>query len=54
MECCNSKNSHKDFATQCNACGKTDMPVKRETLEHLLKEDVQKNLVNYLPKLIEY
>ena len=39
MECCNSKNSHKSFAAQCTACGKTGKPVKRETLEHLLKED---------------
>ncbi|MCR4319040.1 MAG: hypothetical protein NUV74_01715 [Candidatus Brocadiaceae bacterium] len=39
MECCNSKNSHKGFAAQCNTCGKTGKPVKRETLEHLLKED---------------
>ncbi len=39
MECCNSKNSHKDFATQCSACGKIGKPVKKKTLEHLLKED---------------
>ena len=39
MECCISKNSHKGFAAQCTACGKTGKPVKRETLEHLLKED---------------
>jgi hypothetical protein len=39
MECCNSKNSHKGFAITCNGCEKTGKPVKRETLEHLLKED---------------
>ncbi|MEP9411713.1 MAG: hypothetical protein HRF42_09980 [Candidatus Brocadia sp.] len=39
MECCNSKNSHKDFATPCNACGKAGKPVKKKTLEHLVKED---------------
>ena len=38
MECCNSKNSHKGFVITCNECGKTGKPVKRKTLEHLLKE----------------
>jgi|SRR3989339_1213728 len=39
MECCNPENSHRDFTTQCNACGKIGKPVKKKTLEHLLKED---------------
>jgi hypothetical protein len=39
MVCCNPENSYRDFTTQCNACGKIGKPVKKKTLEHLLKED---------------
>ena len=37
--CCNSKIAKQGLLSQCNECGKTGKPVKRITLEHLLKED---------------
>ena len=39
MECCTGKNSQRRFTGECIACGKIGNPVKKKTLEHLLKED---------------
>lgn len=38
-DCCDPKIYVKASSIQCNECGKTGKPVKRKTLEHLLKED---------------
>lgn len=38
-ECCDSKIESQGLSTQCKGCGKIGKPVKRKTLEHLLKED---------------
>ena len=37
--CCGLKNDNRELSAQCKECGNLGKPVKRITLEHLIKEE---------------